>query len=384
MNEDVNGMYNYNTLLEFIEQNPSNDWSSSHSDRDFASAYTEVKTLLAGTVKSVETGAMINEVRDELNRCKSEIDTIFSDNINVAKRISDVLSRDMTIFLNDHGRGHLDKVAEKAFEIIRNYSGNGEPISPYEAFILLCAIEIHDIGNIKGRSGHETKLFSIFEDKCRNVIDAVDRRAIVSIAQAHGGKTPSGNKDTISVLQNNQLNYGFIIRPRLLASILRFADELADDFTRANRVALDLGIIGTNSEIYHKYSSSLHTVKIIKEGDNSCTINLVYDIDVDELKNQYKVFGKDKYLLDEIYDRTLKMERERRYCIKFMHPFVYLDRIKVIINIYQNCIQMETISYTLEDLSYPDCPVNGSINEIVGVSIFSGKEEYEKYYTERE
>ncbi len=379
--EDIS---NYKNLFEYIKQNPYDDWSASHQDRDFATTYEEVKKQLATTVKNVEIGAMSSEVNEALDKCKKEIDEIISDGVDIQKRVSHILNRNMTIFLNDHGRGHLDKVAEKAYEILSCFSGNGEPVSSYEVFILLCAIEIHDIGNVLGRSAHEAKSFPIFEEKCKNIVDSVDRRAIESIAQAHGGKTPSGNKDTISVLQSDQLNYGLIIRPRLLASVLRFADELADDFTRANRAALDLGIIGTNSEIYHKYSSSLHTVKITKEENNSCTINLVYDIDVEELKNQYKVLGKDKYLLDEIYDRTLKMERERRYCIKFMHPFVYLDRIKVIINIYQNCMQMETISYTLEDLSYPDCPIDGSINEIAGESIFSGQEEYEKYYTERE
>lgn len=382
---DCEKINNYNSLLEYMENNPSSDWSASHQNRDFTSTYEEVRKQLADIIKNVETGAMSSEVREALDACKKEIDEIISDGADIQKKVSNVLNRDMTIFLNDHGRGHLDKVAERAFDILSSFSDNGDPVSSYEVFILLCAIEIHDIGNVLGRAGHEAKSFPIFEEKCKNIVDSVDRRAIESIAQAHGGKTPTGNKDTISVLQSEQLNYGFIIRPRLLASVLRFADELADDSTRANRAALDLDIIGTNSEIYHKYSSSLHTVKITKEGNNSCTINLVYDLDVEELKNQYQVLGKNKYLLDEIYDRTLKMERERRYCVKFMHPFVYLDRIKVIINIYRNCMQKEMISYTLEDLSYPDCPVNGSINEVAGENIFSGQEEYEKYYNnERE
>lgn len=62
----------------------------------------------------------------------------------------------------------------------------------------------------------------------------------------HGGKI-KGSSDTISVLNKTNTVNGFEIKEQLLAAILRFADELADDATRADYDALDNGIIGPAS-----------------------------------------------------------------------------------------------------------------------------------------
>ena len=69
------------------------------------------------------------------------------------------------------------------------------------------------------------------------------------------------------------------------------------------------------------------------------------------LKKKYKIGNGQKYLLDEIYDRTLKMEQERRYCMKFMHPYIDIGRIDVTINIYNEDLELlPSISYRLEDI----------------------------------
>ena len=56
-------------------------------------------------------------------------------------------------------------------------------------------------------------------------MDANERRIIGDIAKSHGGKD-----DPIGKLQSEDHISGIKIRPRLLASILRLADELAEDF----------------------------------------------------------------------------------------------------------------------------------------------------------
>lgn len=93
----------------------------------------------------------------------------------------------------------------------------------------MCAIVVHDAGNIYGRAGHEKKLAEILNNQCDNIIpDAIERRVISRIAGVHGGKI-KGSSDTISVLNKTNTVNGFEIKEQLLAAILRFADELADD-----------------------------------------------------------------------------------------------------------------------------------------------------------
>jgi hypothetical protein len=141
------------------------------------------------------------------------------------------------------------------------------------------------------------------------------------------------------------------VRKRLLAAILRFADELADDSTRADRVSLEKSLLPKGSEIYHRYSESLHSVKIEKRN-----IQLGYEFTSALAIKQFEKHESNCYLLDEIYRRTLKMERERRYCMRFLRPFFDIDRIRVeiVIQSESDPLANDKITYTLEENGYPD------------------------------
>lgn len=357
-------------LENYILSKNSGSFKKYHGDRTCHEAYVELKRNLLPIQENVTTGAMADAIRDLTNSYNEKIQAIIAETPGKDAqivRMHELFAADPVLFLNDHGPDHINMVIDRANSIVANFST--DHLSEFEAFILLCAIQIHDIGNILGRAGHERKLNSIFDEKSTNIIvDTPERRVIKSIAMAHGGKTENG-KDTISLLSARETIFNETVRTRLLAAILRFADELADDNTRANRPALDLNILGTNSDIYHKYSRALHTVAIKPdEENNDFKVSLVFELEAHALKNRYLVGKHEKYLLDEIYDRTQKMELERRYCMKFMYPYINIGRIEVVINIYGSQSQkLKAISYTLEDVSYPNDAVvvrNGMIGNI--------------------
>jgi len=351
-------------LEQYLECISTSKWKSYHNGRNFWEAYKEIKLNLKSTQENVASGAMAEGIRAYIDQCKNMIDQLKNNGGDYESLLSDMLSSDHIIFLNDHGPDHMQKVITRAFSILRCSS---QSLNEFETFILLCAIQIHDIGNILGRVGHEKKLHEIFEEHSKDIIlDSPEKRVIKSIAAAHGGRAHDGSKDTISKLCTTEVIFDSDIRTRFLAAVLRFADELADDSSRANRAALDLGVIGVDSEIYHHYSRALHTVKIEKDEDNGDhRVVLVFELEESTLEKMYKVGESKKYLLDEIYDRTLKMEQERRYCMKFMHPYVDIGRIDVTINIYDAELQpLHPISYRLEDILYPDKPQIGHIKEI--------------------
>lgn len=360
-------------LIEKLGESDSLKWRKIHNNKDLSEAYKDVCAIMEPYIEEAERGALLSEIksyRDDL------INKVNNGELHVTSsaQVQDILENIPLLFLNKHGEDHISCVIDKANEISSFFTNS--PLSSFESFILLCAIQIHDVGNILGREHHELKQAKIFDDNVKKVIkDTCERRVIESIAMAHGGRGPDGSKDTISFLQPAERIFEERVRTRELAAILRLADELADDSTRYSYGALELDIIEDYSKIKHDYSRVLHTVMIEKRDDGCCQIVLVYEMSSDDVKTTYSILGKDVFLLDEIYDRTLKMERERRYCSKFLNADIRISGIQVRINIYGcYCNLLDHISYTLEDFSYPLDPSDGSIKEI-SKDIRSGIEE---------
>ena len=250
-------------------------------------------------------------------------------------------------YLNNHGEKHVSTVIQKASELLEK---TGCKITPYECYLLLMAIQFHDVGNIWGRGDHEKKCWAVVDTLGSEVgTDAPEKRIFIGIASVHGGLSIDGNRDTISQLQQEPVSMmGQSIRNRLLASILRLADELADDSTRTS--SINLIDIPSESKIFHAYSRSLHSV-IIEESE----IRLGFEIDEDNALEQYAKQGNQVFLIDEIYSRTLKTYNELFYCMRFMRPRINIDRIIVKIEIYQKKSFTDPlkIEYTLQETGYP-------------------------------
>jgi hypothetical protein len=259
------------------------------------------------------------------------------------------------IFLNDHGPGHVATVIQRASALI---STETCIISAYEAYVLLAAIQLHDIGNILGRSGHESRLPDL-EGQLDGILgdDSAEKRLIRSVAQAHGGKH-RGDQDTIQhLVEEPVLNQR--VRARFLAGLLRFADELADDRQRTSAFAIENNAIPEPSKIFHKYSDSLNSVIVDTEGK---AIDLHYDLTRAGAEEEFSKNGSKHYLVDEILYRTVKMHRERTYCMRFLRPMVQIDCINVKINLFKSNRSTEklfTIGYRLEDKGYPSEPTGG-------------------------
>ena len=263
-------------------------------------------------------------------------------------------------YLTDHGPRHIETVIERASWLLSEPPATYPQLSAYEVYLLLLAIHFHDIGNIYGRSEHETRHAEVMRELDSLLGDEmVEKQAILKIARAHGGKI-NGSKDTISDLLPIDPVLGMDIRYQTLAAILRFADELADDSRRAARIAERLQLIPEGSEIFHAYARSLHSVRV-RPGENRVDLRYWF-VKTDALRTFGKQTSKNEvskvYLLDEIYQRTLKMHFERQYCMRFMHRVVRLEAIDVRVDVYEDPYSMtpctDPIGYRLQERGYPD------------------------------
>jgi hypothetical protein len=320
-------------LETWLDQQPDEHFPSYHKENDtsYPKRYFQLKTKLGEIHDRVELGAALNAEGDRP-------------------------------WLTWHGKEHVSKVIERATELTDIFIHESQKLTSFEVFVLLCAIQIHDVGNILGRKDHEKSFEQEFYEIANesNIREAATKRMIFNIAKVHSGEI-NGSKDTIhgSNLPETRYILNEAIRPRLLAAILRFADELADDLTRTFKQ--DIVKLPDNSKRHHAYSKTLHTVKFIKS-DNShvYSLRLVYELTTCEALAEYKIGNegesKTVSLIDEIFSRTKKMERERRYCFRHIFQYVPLNEIKVEINICGRAdISKELpITYTLKEEGYPE------------------------------
>ena len=261
-------------------------------------------------------------------------------------------------WLTDHGVLHITTVIRRADELVTK--GDSVILTPYEAYLLLLAIHFHDVGNIFGRDHHEKKIGTVMQSLDESLIgrDGMERRIIRDIAMAHGGYVDPQwtNKDTIGNLAWENTSENSDPRPRLLAALLRFADELADDHTRTSRFLVD-DVLLQGSEVYHLYADRLQRITI---DPNNRRVSLLFELDATHATKKYAKGSCKVYLYDEIIRRTLKMHRERIYCLQFMQPHVQIDTIDVSIVITTDNFMtvLKKITFSLLQRGYPDRPIS--------------------------
>ena len=261
MNESNINYEKYSNLERWIMEQNENEfpsYESSKGELPYTERYTSLVRVLEPYHSIVEKGAMAQSYKCFIDQIKKDISNSDIDSL------VQTIGKDPAIYLNQHGKSHINKVIQKAGEMISFF--NRDPLNASEVFILLCAIQIHDIGNIFGRDGHERSFQTEFRKIVENIIpDTPTQKCILKIASVHGGKI-NGSKDTIteSKLRIDGSLFNKPIRETVLAALLRFADELADDYSRGDLTALKLETIPEESVIFHEYSKALHSVKISK------------------------------------------------------------------------------------------------------------------------
>lgn len=273
----------------------------------------------------------------------NHLNEYYHKNVTAAAALSDGSG-----YLTDHGPDHIKTVIERASTLV--YTAIGKKPSAYEVYLLLAAIHIHDLGNFFGRASHEINAEKVMVELGPMLGDDVEKFTIREIAQAHGGKI-NNDKDKIGRLQLEDHIFSQRIRPRFLAALLRLADELADDNTRASRFMLDKGIIPQASVVYHQYAKSLRSVKV-----NGDSVSLKFSLTEEDIKQKFGKGAGRVFLIDEIYERTMKTHRERMYCMRFLRPEINIDRISVSMDIYSKGFsqKLDSIEYKLEEAGYPD------------------------------
>lgn len=262
-----------------------------------------------------------------------------------------------------HDLGHVDDVIRRAGHLLGAGSEAQKPalyrLNDYEVFVLLVACLIHDSGNITGRTGHESRARQALRAVQNDVLDQKEISLISGIAQAHGGTTQEGRKDTIGQLRLEDGVEHSKVRPQLLAAILRYADELAENSRRASNRASGLSVFP------NLFCQSIS----IRVDYDSRRVYLNFTV----ANDLCITFGKDEtgeelYFVDYIRKRVKKCELERRYCDRFLRGFATFDETRVHIEFLRHDQVWKEIHFELKESGYPI-----PMSDIISIETLSGK-----------
>lgn len=249
-----------------------------------------------------------------------------------------------------HDLSHVDEVIRRAGQLLGTNSEVDdaaiEMVRPYELFVLLVGCLIHDVGNIEGRTDHAARARPVLREVCGGSLEQLEIRMISQIARAHGGKTVEGSLDTIGALGVRAGVEDCDIRPRFLAAVLRFADELAENSRRANRST------GDGSRFPNLYCENINVSVDYK----SRWINLNFVVSDDEaILHEADDSGQEMYFVDYIAKRVVKTEIERRYCDRFLRGNrVSFDSLRVDVEFLKNDLEWRPNKvFELMDGGYP-------------------------------
>ncbi len=257
-------------------------------------------------------------ILDLYHKFEEEMNLNWHPNVNLGAAVSDHQ------LLTDHGVEHVKSVISHAKDILSDM----KRLNGYEIYLLLVSIHFHDVGNIYGREQHEQQIAKIIDEMGNALpLDTSEKEIVTSIATAHGGFVDehTRNKDTIRQASSDTYYDGISIHPKVLASILRFADEISDDLNRSNFNGI---AIPHQNEVYHQYSKALTPVSIL--GD---TIRFKFRIPYDLTQKKIGKGNEEVFLYDEILERMSKCMRELEYCRKYANGLIRPTTLDVSIDV---------------------------------------------------
>jgi len=246
------------------------------------------------------------------------------------------LVRSAEPWLNDHSRGHIERVLEHIEAILARHFPNpshefadipqDRVLSWADTLILLSALVWHDIGNIHGRKDHGKKVRECFQRlKAEAFYDPALSDHIIQVAEAHSG--PEAIAGTIPDGHAVGSYNGEDIHLQFLAAVLRFADALDEDHRRAAPPNWrELGLVPEASQRFWWFSNANSAVKVHIETTDT---GVCYRVDIEstvpasEFDTTFPRDQKRIRALAEYFARLFELERERRYCNPYLRGSYY-------------------------------------------------------------
>lgn len=275
--------------------------------------------------------------------------------------------RDKNTWYNDHGRVHINAIFKIVNQMLSRYfvmeneitnlnvHGKGRDdfkLRTEDLAVLSYAIIVHDSAMVRGREKHGLNVVNMFQTINKYVGEANLSSEIIDISASHSDKKKFHLLKNVGIVKEN------IIQCKMLGAILRFADEISEDYTRGminNQIYQD-EIAGTEHELYWLHTKSIDSSNYVYD---LRAVVIRYRLDVKQAFQKYKYESdSEKTLFAFVIERIKKVNDERVLCSPFFAQYTPLDSIIINIEFFEEDTNgcPHTI-YVIENVpisSYPD------------------------------
>lgn len=226
---------------------------------------------------------------------------------------------------NDHGPGHIERVLEKLDQLVGGNPARQRLLRPYELFLTMLSILYHDIGILRAREDH-AGISSVFVEEEQNtyLVDPRDRDLISAAVVSH-----SSSKDIALETErfsDEELIGNQSVRPRVIAALVRLADELDEDFRRAETAVqekLDL----PEASVFHW--QFCQRVRGIRPDLGSRSINLDVKFEPEDVGRTVLVKDRRRPFVSAFAEKLAKINRERMLVGQFLPEPLRYGQLKV-------------------------------------------------------
>lgn len=284
---------------------------------------------------------------------------------------------------DDHGEAHADLILALCDEILENnYLQNGgrtkndiqwreSSISGDELFALTAAVLWHDAAMIDGRKNHAINLKKPqFTQMIMSTLNILDSKlaefyctVILNIACAHSDDDSLQTCKTVELADGRFDAETVSVRTKALAGLLRLCDELSDDASRTNNIAMER--VEQTAMVYwlHSRYISLSQIKINNIRTEPNGVHIVYKIPYEYLFKQYTLAdGKELCLYQFVINRIEKVHAEMTMCCPLFSEFTSLVNLTVEILLLDGvnncegiCLDIIQMVNAISPVPRPDC-----------------------------
>jgi hypothetical protein len=215
---------------------------------------------------------------------------------------------------NDHGPSHIERVLEKFDQLIDGNTAHPAPLRPYELFLAMLSILYHDIGMLRGRAGHaDASGLLVGEERNEYLIDIRDRD-VISVAVVSHSSSKDIAEETAGFAEEELIG-GQSVRPRVIAALVRLADELDEDFRRADPDLQRRLNVPEESRFFWEFCQRISGIKPDLISRN---INIDVRFDADDVGRNVVVNGQVIPFIVAFGDKLAKINKERKTVNSFL------------------------------------------------------------------
>lgn len=226
---------------------------------------------------------------------------------------------------NDHGPRHIQRVLEKLNRIVGNDPLRDEILSPYELFLTMMSILYHDLGMLRGRDDHPLISALLLDmDSNTYVFDTHEKDIIKAAIVSHGSKMDINI--TCARLGESMQIGNFHVRPKVIAALTRFSDELDEDYRRADQELEKRLDIPEESIFYWRFCQRITGISP-DFATKTITVNVKFEDD--DIGRVLIVGGESKPFLSAYANKLSKINKERIYVNNFLPNSLKYNLIKV-------------------------------------------------------